>query len=255
MPPAATEIPIERVQIAAARHHAAPSRYRWVSARDAAGALRWTGVIAQHTEERDVRMAVGDTVTRTIQVFVTDEDGEFLAGSKSLTVENVAPVLSISGAASTDEGAVYTLGIVGSDVAGPADPLEYAIDWGDGSPVQTLTAAELARGSAIQAAELAMAMVPSSMTLPSFGKLPSPTSSTSPRSLVTSRIAATSAAFDIIAGPATQLAFTLQPSTTTAGSVITPAIQVESTPPRPKPSMASAPCAVERRRSETHCST
>jgi hypothetical protein len=39
---------------------------------------------------------------------------------------------------------------------------------------------------------------------------------------------ATSAAFDIIAGSVTQLAFTVQPSTTTAGATITPAIQVSA---------------------------
>jgi hypothetical protein len=33
---------------------------------------------------------------------------------------------------------------VASDVAGAADPLTYTINWGDGSAVQNLTAAELA---------------------------------------------------------------------------------------------------------------
>jgi hypothetical protein len=65
-------------------------------------------------------------------------------GTKSLTVENVAPSLVLGGAASTDEGATYVLSIAGSDPAGAADPLEYEIDWGDGSGVQVLTAAELA---------------------------------------------------------------------------------------------------------------
>ena len=37
---------------------------------------------------------------------------------------------------------------------------------------------------------------------------------------------ATSAAFDILAGPATQLVFTVQPSNTVAGDAITPAVQV-----------------------------
>ncbi|WP_159694094.1 hypothetical protein, partial [Cognatazoarcus halotolerans] len=36
------------------------------------------------------------------------------------------------------------LAIAGSDVAGAADPLSYTIDWGDGSALQTLSAAELA---------------------------------------------------------------------------------------------------------------
>src|SRR5213075_1168238 len=37
---------------------------------------------------------------------------------------------------------------------------------------------------------------------------------------------ATSAAFDITAGPASRLAFTVQPSTTVAGAAITPSVQV-----------------------------
>jgi large repetitive protein len=81
---------------------------------------------------------------RTIQVSVTDEDGSFVAGSKSITVNNVAPSVVLSGNASTLEGATYTLNLVGSDPAGANDILSYSIDWGDGSAAQVLTAAELA---------------------------------------------------------------------------------------------------------------
>jgi hypothetical protein len=57
----------------------------------------------------------------------------------------VAPALVLAGNAGTiDEGGIYSLNIVGSDVAGAADPLTYTIDWNDGSAVQNLTAAELA---------------------------------------------------------------------------------------------------------------
>ncbi len=78
----------------------------------------------------------------SIVVSATDEDGTFVLGTKNINVNNVAPGLSISGAASTNEGAVYTLAIAGTDVA--ADVLSYSIDWGDGSAVQTLSAAQLA---------------------------------------------------------------------------------------------------------------
>ncbi|MBL8397319.1 MAG: hypothetical protein JNL84_04110, partial [Candidatus Accumulibacter sp.] len=64
--------------------------------------------------------------------------------SKSLTVNNAAPSLTLSGNATTNEGATYTLNLVGSDPAGSNDPLNYSIDWGDGTAVQNLTAAQLA---------------------------------------------------------------------------------------------------------------
>ncbi len=82
--------------------------------------------------------------TPTITVSASDEDGSFVLGSKSLTVNNVAPALTLSGNAASNEGAAYALNIVGSDAAGGADPLSYSIDWGDGSAVQNLDAAALA---------------------------------------------------------------------------------------------------------------
>jgi hypothetical protein len=82
------------------------------------------------------------SLAASIVVSATDEDGTFVLGTKNVSVNNVAPGLTISGAASTLEGAVYTLAIAGSDVA--ADVLSYSIDWGDGSALQTLTAAQLA---------------------------------------------------------------------------------------------------------------
>ena len=48
---------------------------------------------------------------RTITVDLVDEDGTFLdrANALSVTVNNVAPTIAISGAASVNEGSVYTL--------------------------------------------------------------------------------------------------------------------------------------------------
>ncbi|MCK0505606.1 PKD domain-containing protein, partial [Aromatoleum anaerobium] len=80
----------------------------------------------------------------TITVSVTDEDGSFVAGTKAVTVANVAPGVILDGVASLDEGDTYSLAISGSDPAGAADTLGYTIDWGDGSAVQSVTAAELA---------------------------------------------------------------------------------------------------------------
>nr|WP_315182272.1 PKD domain-containing protein [uncultured Albidiferax sp.] len=85
-----------------------------------------------------------DNAAATITVSATDEDGTFVLGTQAVTINNVAPTALLTGAASTNEGASYSLNIVGSDVAGAADPLGYSIDWGDGSAVQTLTAVQLA---------------------------------------------------------------------------------------------------------------
>jgi hypothetical protein len=84
------------------------------------------------------------TTAPTIVVSATDEDGSFTLGTKSLTVSNVAPTLSISGNDATNEGALYTLAISATDPAGANDALSYSIDWGDGSALQVLSAAQLA---------------------------------------------------------------------------------------------------------------
>ncbi len=85
--------------------------------------------------------------TPTITVSATDEDGTFVLGTKALSVNNVAPTLTLTGAADTNEGASYILNIAGADVAGTADPLTYSIDWGDGSAVQVVSAAVLLAAS------------------------------------------------------------------------------------------------------------
>jgi Ca2+-binding RTX toxin-like protein len=83
------------------------------------------------------------SVQRTITVDLVDEDGTFLeAGSKTLTVTEVAPVLELSGAASVIEGGLYTLTL--GDFTDPGSGLGviavtgYTVDWGDGS-VETFT--------------------------------------------------------------------------------------------------------------------
>ncbi len=84
------------------------------------------------------------TTNRTITVLVTDEDGQHAnAGTHTVTV-NVAPAVALTGADQTGEGASYELNLLGSDPAGSADTLSYSIDWGDGSSVQVLSAAQLA---------------------------------------------------------------------------------------------------------------
>jgi hypothetical protein len=69
----------------------------------------------------------------TISATATDEDGTFSAGNTlSVTVNNVAPTLVISGAASVNEGSTYTLNLSSSDPG--ADTVDHwTIDWGDGA--------------------------------------------------------------------------------------------------------------------------
>jgi Ca2+-binding RTX toxin-like protein len=68
----------------------------------------------------------------TISATATDEDGTFAASSTvDVAVANVAPTLVISGASTTDEGAVYTLGLSSSD-PGVDVITGWTIDWGDG---------------------------------------------------------------------------------------------------------------------------
>src|SRR6185436_9149828 len=71
----------------------------------------------------------------TISASATDEDGTFAAGNTvSVTVNNVAPTLTISGASTVDEGALYTLNLSSFDPG--ADTItSWTINWGDGSEV------------------------------------------------------------------------------------------------------------------------
>jgi uncharacterized delta-60 repeat protein len=68
----------------------------------------------------------------TISATATDEDGTYNSNSLNVTVVNVAPTLTISGAASADEGSPYTLNLSSSDPG--ADTItSWTINWGDGS--------------------------------------------------------------------------------------------------------------------------
>src|SRR5262249_38014746 len=74
-----------------------------------------------------------------ITVDLMDEDGTFLdrANTLQVTVDNVAPTLTISGATTVNEGAPYTLNLSSSD-PGTDTITSWTINWGDGSP-QTVT--------------------------------------------------------------------------------------------------------------------
>jgi RTX calcium-binding nonapeptide repeat (4 copies)/PKD domain len=76
--------------------------------------------------------------TVTVKARIIDKDGGFTDYTTNVTVVNVPPTLSISGAAVTNEGASYSLGLSSSDPG--ADTISsWAINWGDGSAVQTVS--------------------------------------------------------------------------------------------------------------------
>ena len=82
--------------------------------------------------------ADGD-ISHVITATATDEDGTYAAsGAVNVFVDNVDPTLSISGATNVDEGAPYTLNLSSSD---PGDDAitQWEINWGDGTPVQTVS--------------------------------------------------------------------------------------------------------------------
>ena len=72
--------------------------------------------------------------SRTITVDVTDEDGTFLvAGTKTITVNNVAPTIALSGNATVNEGALYSLTLGAVTDPGTDTVTSYTIHWGDGA--------------------------------------------------------------------------------------------------------------------------
>ena len=73
------------------------------------------------------------TKTYTISAKVTDEDGILNTNRHTVTVNNVAPILSLSGAPTTSEGSTYVLTL--GTVTDPGDDTvtQYVVRWGDGT--------------------------------------------------------------------------------------------------------------------------
>lgn len=69
----------------------------------------------------------------TVRVGARDEDGIYVSASEvAVAVSNVAPVLTIAGDSTVDEGSVYTLNLSTID-PGDDSIREWVIDWGDGT--------------------------------------------------------------------------------------------------------------------------
>jgi uncharacterized repeat protein (TIGR02543 family) len=77
----------------------------------------------------------GDGLTTpTITVDLTDEDGTFTAaGTKTITVYNVSPTISLAGNTTTDEGSSYSLTLGNVVDPGQDTVSAYSINWGDGT--------------------------------------------------------------------------------------------------------------------------
>ena len=73
--------------------------------------------------------------TWNITVDITDEDGTFLdqANAFSVTVNNVEPTLTISGAASVNEGSSYSLTLGAIADPGTDTVTDIRVNWGDGN--------------------------------------------------------------------------------------------------------------------------
>ncbi|WP_300441076.1 hypothetical protein, partial [Zoogloea sp.] len=85
--------------------------------------------------------------TPTITVSTTDEDGTTVLGTQAVTVNDVAPSASLSGAGAVNEGSVYALGIGAILDPGADSVSEYRIVWGDETTpgsYQSVSAAQLA---------------------------------------------------------------------------------------------------------------
>src|SRR5207248_88295 len=70
----------------------------------------------------------------TVSATATDEDGSYAAGNTvAVTVNNVAPTLAISGAASVNEGSSYSLTLGAVTDPGQDTVSSYVVHWGDGA--------------------------------------------------------------------------------------------------------------------------
>jgi uncharacterized delta-60 repeat protein len=68
----------------------------------------------------------------TITATAIDEDGTYNSNSQAVTVDNVAPTLTIAGASNVNEGSSYTLSLSSTDPG--ADTISsWTINWGDGN--------------------------------------------------------------------------------------------------------------------------
>jgi uncharacterized delta-60 repeat protein len=79
-----------------------------------------------------------DAATRTILSSVTDGTVTYDADPLTISVQNVAPTVTIGGSGTVDEGSSYTLTLAADD-RGNDSVNQWHIDWGDGSDLQIVS--------------------------------------------------------------------------------------------------------------------
>ena len=99
-----------------------------------AQALAASGGVVQHTY-------ADGAASHVVQVSAANEEGLFALGTQAVTVNNVAPAITVSGAASIAEGGSYTLTLGPRVDPGADTPSLYSIDWGDGTARSELSPA------------------------------------------------------------------------------------------------------------------
>ena len=80
-----------------------------------------------------------DNGTYTLTVTATDEDSAAGTDQVVITVTNVRPSLTLTGASSIDEGTLYRLALGPSSDPGTDVVTQYRVSWGDGSPVEVFS--------------------------------------------------------------------------------------------------------------------
>jgi VCBS repeat-containing protein len=82
----------------------------------------------------------GPDQNQVVGITATDSDGAASTTTFELSVDNIAPVITISGDASVDEGALYTLNL--SAITDPGDDTisDCMVEWGDGNTSDCLAA-------------------------------------------------------------------------------------------------------------------
>ncbi len=73
------------------------------------------------------------STTRVARVRLTDNQTEFTVGSVNWVMNNVAPTIAVSGAASVNEGSAYSFTLGAVTDPGPDTVTNYRVFWGDGN--------------------------------------------------------------------------------------------------------------------------
>jgi hypothetical protein len=83
-----------------------------------------------------------DAPSYSVQAWAFDEDapvGGYQSNIHTVTVNNVAPDVAINGSGVVDEGSPYTLTLSATNDPGADTISGWAINWGDGTPLQSIT--------------------------------------------------------------------------------------------------------------------